>query len=445
MSLAYFIARRIHFAREADASQRVSPPAIRIAIAGIALGLAVMLLSVAIVVGFKQEVRRKVIDFSAHMQVQAMTANLTYETDPIVVSDSLLALLRAVPSVAEVRPYATKPAVLKTSDDFLSVAVKGIEGSEVGDGVEGCQDFFARNLCAGECPRYAPWDNDSLRDDEAPSTEIMISRIIADRLQLSVGDAVQLYFIRSEAGSDFAWGSGKTTIKARRVSVAGIYESHFNEYDRQFIAADLRLLQQVGGWADDEVSGLELRVRDFDRLDESYAETAEALGGYADRNDEVYYLRTVRQLNPQIFGWLDLLDTNVWVILILIACVAAFTMISGLLIIILERTRMIGILKALGYDNRGLRKVFLYIALFLTGKGLLWGNVIGLALCYVQDRWHLLRLDPENYYLEWVPISLQAWQVVAINVGTVALTLLVLVGPTAIIAKISPTRAIQAD
>jgi lipoprotein-releasing system permease protein len=150
-------------------------------------------------------------------------------------------------------------------------------------------------------------------------------------------------------------------------------------------------------------------------------------------------------LNPQIFGWLDLLDTNVWVILILIACVAAFTMISGLLIIILERTRMIGILKALGYDNRGLRKVFLYIALFLTGKGLLWGNVIGLALCYVQDRWHLLRLDPENYYLEWVPISLQAWQVVAINVGTVALTLLVLVGPTAIIAKISPTRAIQAD
>jgi lipoprotein-releasing system permease protein len=227
--------------------------------------------------------------------------------------------------------------------------------------------------------------------------------------------------------------------------VAGLYESHFEEYDRQIVAADMRLLQQVSEWHPDQVSGLELRLADFDALDDAYALTSDSLMAYAERNGELYYLRTVRQMNPQIFGWLDLLDTNVWVILILIASVAAFTMISGLLIIILERTRMIGILKALGYDNGGLRRVFLYVALFLTGKGLLWGNVVGLTLCWVQSRWHLLRLDPANYYLEWVPIALRPWHVVGLNVATVLLTLLVLIGPSAIIAKISPTKAIQAD
>jgi lipoprotein-releasing system permease protein len=285
-----------------------------------------------------------------------------------------------------------------------------------------------------------------LEDEEAlPENTVLLSRKIAERMRLGVGDEVQLYFIRTEGGDEFAWGSGAASVKSRRVRVAGLYESHFDEYDRQIIAADLRLLQEVSGWQPDEVSGLELRLEDFDRLDEAYTLAADSLTAYAEREEEAYYLRTVRQMNPQIFGWLDLLDTNVWVILILIGCVAAFTMISGLLIIILERTRMIGILKALGYDNGGLRRVFLYVALFLTAKGLLWGNAIGLLLCWVQSRWHLIALDPENYYLEWVPIALRPWHVVGLNVATVLLVLLVLIGPSAIIAKISPTKAIQAD
>jgi lipoprotein-releasing system permease protein len=437
MSLAYFIARRIHFAREAEASQRVSPPAIRIAIAGIAIGLAVMILSVAIVVGFKQEVRRKVIDFGAHMQVQALTANTTYETQPIRAEDSLVAMLRALPGMHSVQRFATKPALLKTEGDFLAVAVKGIDNSR------GREDFFSLYLKEGE--GLFP-DSTALEDEEAlPENTVLLSRKIAERMRLGVGDEVQLYFIRTEWGDEFAWGSGAASVKSRRVRVAGLYESHFDEYDRQIIAADLRLLQEVSGWQPDEVSGLELRLEDFDRLDEAYTLAADSLTAYAEREEEAYYLRTVRQMNPQIFGWLDLLDTNVWVILILIGCVAAFTMISGLLIIILERTRMIGILKALGYDNGGLRRVFLYVALFLTAKGLLWGNAIGLLLCWVQSRWHLIALDPENYYLEWVPIALRPWHVVGLNVATVLLVLLVLIGPSAIIAKISPTKAIQAD
>lgn len=437
MSLAYFIARRIHFAREAEASQRVSPPAIRIAVAGIAIGLAVMILSVAIVVGFKQEVRRKVIDFGAHMQVQALTANTTYETQPIRVEDSLVAMLRALPGMHSVQRFATKPALLKTDGDFLAVAVKGIDNSR------GREDFFSLYLKEGE--GLFP-DSTAVEDEEAlPENTVLLSRKIAERMRLGVGDEVQLYFIRTEGGDEFAWGSGAASVKSRRVRVAGLYESHFDEYDRQIIAADLRLLQEVSGWQPDEVSGLELRLEDFDRLDEAYALAADSLTAYAEREEEAYYLRTVRQMNPQIFGWLDLLDTNVWVILILIGCVAAFTMISGLLIIILERTRMIGILKALGYDNGGLRRVFLYVALFLTAKGLLWGNAIGLLLCWVQSRRHLIALDPENYYLEWVPIALRPWHVVGLNVATVLLVLLVLIGPSAIIAKISPTKAIQAD
>jgi lipoprotein-releasing system permease protein len=437
MSLAYFIARRIHFAREAEASQRVSPPAIRIAIAGIAIGLAVMILSVAIVVGFKQEVRRKVIDFGAHMQVQALTANTTYETQPIRAEDSLVAMLRALPGMHSVQRFATKPALLKTEGDFLAVAVKGIDNSR------GREDFFSLYLKEGE--GLFP-DSTAVEDEEAlPENTVLLSRKIAERMRLGVGDEVQLYFIRTEGGDEFAWGSGAASVKSRRVRVAGLYESHFDEYDRQIIAADLRLLQEVSGWQPDEVSGLELRLEDFDRLDEAYTLAADSLTAYAEREEEAYYLRTVRQMNPQIFGWLDLLDTNVWVILILIGCVAAFTMISGLLIIILERTRMIGILKALGYDNGGLRRVFLYVALFLTAKGLLWGNAIGLLLCWVQSRWHLIALDPENYYLEWVPIALRPWHVVGLNVATVLLVLLVLIGPSAIIAKISPTKAIQAD
>jgi lipoprotein-releasing system permease protein len=350
--------------------------------------------------------------------------------------------------VRSVEPFVTKPALLKTDEDFLAVAVKGV------DGPQGEAGFFGQYLREGQGIFADEEADDSDADETAwaeedadafPSNDVLLSRSIASRLRLAVGDDVQLYFIRTDGSDEFAYGSGAATVKSRRVRVAGIYESHFEEYDRQIVAADMRLLQQVGEWHPDQVSGLELRLTDFDALDDAYALTADSLMAYAERSGELYYLRTVRQMNPQIFGWLDLLDTNVWVILILIASVAAFTMISGLLIIILERTRMIGILKALGYDNGGLRRVFLYVALFLTGKGLIWGNVVGLALCWVQSRWHLLRLDPENYYLEWVPIALRPWHVIGLNIATVLLTLLVLIGPSAIIAKISPTKAIQAD
>lgn len=406
MSLAYFLAKRIHFAK-GDDTQRVSPPAIRIAIAGIAIGVAVMLITVGIVVGFKDEVRQKVTDFGGDMQMQALVSNNTFELPPICVTDSMLASYIAVPGITKAEPFITKPAMLKTDEDFLSVVVKG--------------------------------ENQTLEE-----REVSLSRTIADKLKLKVGDEIQAYFVQSELNADpFALGAENTKVKVRKLTVHDIYETHFSEIDQQMVIGSMALLQQISGWDDDMASAVSIHIDDYDLLEEQKYDLQARLG--ADRNGVPLYLRTMEELNPQVFSWLQLLDTNVWVILILIAVVAAFTMISGLLIIILERTQMIGILKAQGMGNSQLRKVFLWVALFLTGKGMLWGNLIGLTLCVAQAQWHLIPLDPANYYLEWVPIHLSWPMILLINVGTIIITLLVLIGPSALVARISPSKAMLSE
>lgn len=407
MSLAYFIAKRIHFSK-GDDTQRVSPPAIRIAIAGIAIGVAVMLVTVAIVVGFKQEVRQKVIDFSGHIQLQAFVSNSTFELPPICIDDSMYQAICDLHLVTRAEPFVTKPAMLKTDQDFLSVVIKGT------------------------------------RDGDIDLRGVALSRTIADQLQLGVGDEVTAFFVQSDMDGDpFALGAENTKVKMRRLTVDSIFESHFSEIDRQMILGNVELLQQASGWDEDMYSAVQLNISDFDLLaDACYEANTSRL---IDREGVPIFAQSIEQLNPQVFSWLALLDTNVWVILILIAVVAAFTMISGLLIIILERTQMIGILKAQGLDNDRLRRVFLWVALFLTGKGMLWGNVIGLGLCLAQQHWHLFALDPTTYYLEWVPIHLSWSMVILINVGTIIITLLVLLAPSALVSKISPTKAIQSE
>lgn len=408
MSLPFFLARRIHFAKSSDNTQRVSPPAIRIAIAGIAIGVAVMLVSVAIVVGFKQEVRQKVVDFSGHMQLQAMVANNTYELPPITVNDSLTELLGQYEYVKGMEPFITKPAVLKTDSDFMSVVLKGIVS------------------------------------DDIDSRGVVLSRTIADKLKLKVGDAVQAFFVQTDREADvFALGAENTKVMVRRLTVDSLYESHFSEIDQQMVLGNAELLQGVCGWDEDMYSAVTIDLKDFDQMEDAYYDLNSI--GLTDSNGTPLYALTIEQLNPMVFSWLELLDTNVWVILILIAAVAAFTMISGLLIIILERTQMIAILKAQGLDNARLRRMFLWVALFLTGKGMLWGNLIGIGLCMAQHYWHLFKLDPATYYLEWVPIHLTWPMVLLVNIGTVVITLLVLLAPSALVAKISPSRVLSAE
>lgn len=423
-SFAFYIAQRIHFSK-GDESQRVSPPAIRIAIAGIAIGLVVMILSVAIVVGFKKEIREKAIGFGGHLQIHAMTSNKTYETMPICVDDTLLNTINNIYGVSSVKRYTTKPAVLKTSDDFLAIVFKGEDSLS--------QDsFFGSNLKEGSLP-------ESNRD-------ILVSQVIANKMHLKVDDKVQIYFIRADHNiNQFKLGGDDLLIKTRQLHISGIYSSHFNEYDKMMIVGSLEMLQDINGWDEDMVSGVEINIDDFTCLEDNYYSLIFAVNKLHDRRGTAFHVQTIEQINPQIFSWLDLLDTNVWVILILMAIVASFTMISGLLIIILERTRMIGILKSLGCSNYQLRKVFLYVATFLIGKGLIIGNIIGIGLCLVQYYFHVIRLDPETYYLEWVPVSIDLFGLLSINVGTVIISLLVLIAPSALVANISPVRAIQSE
>lgn len=414
MNFELFIARRIHFSKERGDSRRVTPPAVRIAVAGIALGVAMMILSVAIVVGFKQEVRNKMVGFGSHIRVSNFDSNSSYETAPIFVGDSLKSLLSALSGIRHVETFATKPGILKTETDFQGIVLKGID-------VEYDWTFFRKHLKEGELFSI---------DTGKVTNDVLISQQLADMLRLRCGDSFHAYFVQDE-------------VRARKFRICGIYDTGFTDYDKLFVLTDIKHIRRLNGWEADAVSGLELQVDDYDDLDEVAAAVDDRLLNRRDRKGNIFYVRSIKELNPMIFSWLDVLDLNVVVILVLMMAVSGFTMISGLLIIILERTNMIGILKALGQQDRSLRRVFLYISAFLIGKGMLWGNIIGLALCWIQSFFRPLSLDPSVYYLDAVPIHLTLGSWLLINLGASVVSLLMMLAPSYLITKISPAKTIR--
>lgn len=412
MNLELFIARKIHFSKEGN--RQVTPPAVRIAIVGVALGLAVMILSIAIVIGFKKEVRNKVIGFGSHIQITNFDNNSSYETTPIAVSDSLLQALREFPGIKHIEGYATKMGILKTDSDFQGVVLKGID-------TDYDWSFFRNNLKEGELLTIDP---------KKTSTDVIISRYLSDLLGLKLDDSVLAYFVQED-------------VRARKFNIVGIYETGFMDYDKLFVLADIKQIRRLNGWEKDEVSGLELLVDDYDKLDQIAEDLYFDLVEKQDRHGNTYFTRSIKEMNPMIFNWLDVLDVNVVVILILIFAVAGFTMISGLLIIILERTNMIGILKALGENNVSIRKIFLYISFFLIGKGMLWGNVVGIAICLIQSHFRIIKLDPSIYYLDAVPIDLSIVALILLNIGTLCASMLMMLGPSYLITKIDPAKSIR--
>ena len=412
MNLELFIARKIHFSKEGN--RQVTPPAVRIAIVGVALGLAVMILSVAIVIGFKKEVRNKVIGFGSHIQITNFDNNSSYETTPIAVSDSLLQALREFPGIKHIEGYATKMGILKTDSDFQGVVLKGID-------TDYDWSFFRNNLKEGELLTIDP---------KKTSTDVIISKYLSDLLGLKLGDSIRTVIMQED-------------IRARKLNIAGIYETGFMDYDKLFVLADIKQIRRLNGWEKDEVSGLELLVDDYDKLDQIAEDLYFNLVEKQDRHGNTYFTRSIKEMNPMIFNWLDVLDVNVVVILILIFAVAGFTMISGLLIIILERTNMIGILKALGENNVSIRKIFLYISFFLIGKGMLWGNVVGIAICLIQSHFRIIKLDPSIYYLDAVPIDLSIVSLILLNIGTLCASMLMMLGPSYLITKIDPAKSIR--
>ena len=413
MNWKLFIAHRIY--RSNEGGKEVSKPAVRIAMWGIAVGLAVMIVAVAVVVGFKHEVRDKVVGIGSDITVTNFDAQKSYETVPVSASDSLLDVLRSTEGVKHVQRYSTKPGMIMTDDNFLGMVLKGVSQ-------EYDWTFLSKHLQEGEIPAFS---------DTASTNRTLISRTIANKLHLKTGDKLYTYYIDGEK------------VRARRLEVSGIYQTNFSIYDDLFLLTDLYTVNRLNSWKPDQVSGIEVEVDDYGLLQPIKENIREKVDMQKDRYGSTYYVTTVEESNPQIFAWLDLLDMNVWVILILMTGVAGFTMISGLLIIILERTNMIGVLKALGADNLAIRKVFLSFSVFLIGRGMLWGNHIGLAFVGMQSFFRPFKLDPATYYVDSVPVEFNLWWWILLNVCTLIVSVLMLVGPSYLIAHIHPAKSIK--
>jgi lipoprotein-releasing system permease protein len=414
MNVALFIAKRIR--KGGITGKKLAGPVVKVATLGVALGMAVMIVSVAVGLGFKKEVREKVIGFGGHIQVMSYDYNLSYEVNPIVHDSVLMANVASVKGVRHIQKFISKPGIIKTGGQVHGLVLKGVS-------FDYDWSFFDNIMMSGSVLHLSP---DSI------STQILISQALSDMLHLKVGDAVPMYFLEQQ-------------VRARKFVVSGIYDSGLSEFDELFALVDFRQVQKLNSWNDNQIAGYELLVDDFDNLDAIASQVRVFTSGYIDPQGLMIRTRSIKEAQPQIFGWLDLLDTNIIVILALITLVAGFNMISGLLILILERTNMIGILKALGADNQMLRRVFVYVAVHIVGRGLLWGNFIGAALCLVQKYTGLISLDPKNYYLDKVPIYIEPMHLVMLNVASIAITVLMLLGPSYVVAKISPAKAIRFD
>lgn len=413
MNLPLFIARKIYGGK--NEGKQVSRPAIRIATAGVAIGLAVMLISVSVVLGFKHTIRDKVIGFGSHIQVGSFMTLQTGDFYPIQMDDSMLTVLKTIPGVKHVQRYAMKQGILKTDHDFLGVIFKGI-------GAEYDTTFLHQNMRQGHIPRFT---------DNASSNKILISQSIADKLGVKANDKIYSYFI------------DKNGVRTRRFTIEGVYQTNLSQYDDITCFTDLYTAVRLNGWEDDQTTGAELTVKDFNQLDDVENLVVKKVNRTLDHYGETYSSKTIRELCPQIFSWLDLLDLNVWIILALMIAVAGVTMISGLLIIILERTVMIGILKALGARNKTIRHTFMWFAAFIIGKGMLIGNIVGLGLISLQQFTGLVKLNPQTYYVNTVPVEYNIPLFIILNVATLLICLFVLIAPSYLISHIHPAKSMR--
>ena len=388
---------------------------IRIATLGVAIGLAVMLISVSVVLGFKHTIRDKVIGFGSHITVGDFLTIQGSDQYPIEMGDSMMNVLKSIKGVDKVQRFAMKQGILKTDSDFLGVMFKGI--AEEYD-----TTFLHNNMVEGTIPAFS---------SEASKQQIVISKMIADQLHLHAGDRLFAYFFSNNG------------VRPRKYTITGIYQTNLSMFDKVICYTDLYSAVKLNGWESDQTSGAELTVKDFNKLDDVADILTHRVNRSSDKYGETYSSATIQQNYPQIFSWLDLLDLNVWIILTLMVCVAGFTMISGLLIIILERTNMIGVLKALGARNKTVRHTFLWFAVFIIGKGLLIGNIIGLGLILLQKYTGLIHLDPATYYVSTVPVEVNIPIILLINIATLLVSVFVLIAPSYLISHIHPAKSMR--
>ena len=398
------IAKRLYFSEEGKA--RTSRPAVRVALGGIVIGVMVMIVAICVVVGFKQEIQRKVAGFGSHIQVVSFDNNATYELQPVEVSDSLRMKLQGLPHVKQVSTFASKPGILKTDSAFQGIIFKGTD----------YWDYFAENLVEGELP--------------SAKNEVLVSTVLADQLHLTMGDAILCYFVQED-------------LRVRKLYITGLYNTCMSEMDRLFVLGNIDLVRQLNQWKKSQSSGIELLVDDLKHLQEVSDRVYFATVGRLDEAGNAFYTQTLEQLNPQIFGWLDLLDMNVVIIIVLMLCVSGFSIITGLIILILESITLIGTLKALGANNRFVRRIFIYEAILLVGKGMLWGNILGMGIVALQYFTQAIPLDAAVYYVSYVPMAFPWGWLVALNMGVLLVAWVIMLAPSAIVSQISPARVMH--
>jgi lipoprotein-releasing system permease protein len=414
MNLPYFIANRLIKGRREGTS--FSRPINIIAIIGIGMGLGVMILAVAILTGFKQQIREKVVGFGSHIQIMNFDSNISFETTPISDTQKFIPKIKQLPGIEHVEVFATKAGIIRTEEDIQGVVLKGI-GSDFD------WTYFKSNMVAG---------NVFAVTDTGRTDRVIISKKISDMLRLKTGDSFTMLFIQDPP-------------RMRKFTISGIYETSLEEFDKMYVFCDIGHIKKLNGWRDDQVSGFEIFIKDFNQLDEMTSSVRDAIGYKLTEEDTKFKVTNIRIRYPQIFDWLNFQDLNVVIIILLMLIVAGFNMISGLLILILEKTNMIGVLKSLGAEDITIRRVFLYQAAYLIGKGLFWGNFVGIGLAFLQLKTGLITLDPTSYYIKTVPVNLELYHILLLNAGTMAAIILMLLVPSQLISRITPVKAIRYD
>ena len=413
MNISFFIAKRIY--SDKGDKRKVSRPAIHIATAGVAIGLAVMILTVSVVLGFKHTIRDKVIGFGSHIQVENFLTMQSSDPYPICIDDSVMKVIKGIEGVEHVERFALTQGILKTDQDFLGMSFKGI-------GPEYDISFIKSNLKSGSIPSFS---------DSANKGNLLISTATADKMNLKAGDKVFAYFI-SDNG-----------VKVRRFTVSGIFQTNMSQFDNALCFTDLYTARKLNNWDGELCTGAEISVGDLQQINAVSLRIADKVNRTSDHEGNIFTSQTIYEAYPQIFSWLSLLDINVWIILALMICVAGFTMISGLLIIILERTQMIGVLKALGMKGSSVRHTFLWFAVFIIGKGMLIGDILAAAIILLQRQTGFISLDPATYYVSEAPTEINIQAFLLINVVTLFISVLVLVGPSFLISHIHPAKSMR--
>lgn len=414
MKVAYFIARRILLSQ--SKTHRISKPITIINILGIAISFVVMFVSIAVVIGFKEEIKYKVSGFSSHIVVSNYDANYSFETNPIYINKDDIDAIRKIGSVKNLQFYATKPGIIKVGNVLHGAVLKGVYKDYD-------WTFLRSHMVEGRQPMFA---------DSAKSSEILISRKISNILQVKIGDPVYVFFIQDPP-------------RMRKFVVCGIYESMMDEFDNMFVFVDIRHVQKLNDWQPNQISGYEINLKNFDSIPLAKQKIYSLVGAKFHADGTKLKVSTIQERYPYIFDWIGLFNTNLWVILILMMLVSGFNIISGLLVLVLERVNMIGLLKTMGFYDSNIRKIFIYLSVAFILFGLFIGNLLAYAVYYLQKNYHIVSLNKASYYIDYVPVQIEWWQVLLLNAAIVIITLIILLIPSSIISRIEPIKAIKFD